>query len=198
MRPPDRIATPRLVLRPWRTGEGALLKAAIDASLPELRRWMPWAHQEPSTVEATEEHIARFRAAFDEGSDFVLGILTADETEVVGGTGLHPRVGPDAFEIGYWIRSDLTGRGLATETAGALTRVAFEHVGVSRVEIRCDPANVASAAVARRLGYRLRELLPADKTTPEGEPRGTMVWEMTREEHARGCTAGAAGPLPSS
>jgi RimJ/RimL family protein N-acetyltransferase len=43
--------------------------------------------------------------------------------------------------------------GLATEVAAALTRVAFELDRVRRVEIHCQPENVRSAAVPRKLGY---------------------------------------------
>lgn len=63
---------------------------------------------------------------------------------MVGGTGLHTRVGPDAFEIGYWIRTDAAGAGLATEASAALTRTALELCGAERVELRIDPRNEAS------------------------------------------------------
>jgi len=61
-------------------------------------------------------------------------------------------------EIGYWVRSDRTGRGYATAAARALTRAALQASPlVHRVQIRCDPANLASAAIPPKLGYRLDE-----------------------------------------
>ena len=45
---------------------------------------------------------------------------------MLGGMGLHTRVGPRAREIGYWIRKDAEGRGYVTEAVAALTRVGFE------------------------------------------------------------------------
>ncbi len=54
---------------------------------------------------------------------------------------------------------DHIGKGYASELAAALTKVAFEVVGVDRVEIRCDPHNVRSAAVPRKLGYGLEATL---------------------------------------
>jgi RimJ/RimL family protein N-acetyltransferase len=99
---------------------------------------------------------------------------------VLGGTGLHPRVGAHALEIGYWMRSDAAHQGLATEAAGALAAVAFAIPGVERVEIRCDPKNVRSAAIPRRLGFRHLVTLEADASTPTGEPRDTMVWSLAR------------------
>src|SRR5690606_26355636 len=121
----------------------------IEISLAHLRPWMVWSHQEPITLDTRIKLLRTFRARFDSDQDFLYGIFNADESEVIGGTGLHPRVGPGAREIGYWVRPDRLREGYATESTAALTRVAFELEQVARVEIRCDPANTASAGVAR-------------------------------------------------
>lgn len=178
-RPPARIQTARLTLRAWRPEDAPLIREAIDASLAHLRPWMPWAVHEPSSMEATTALLEKFRDDFAAGRDFVYGIFTLDEREVLGGTGLHPRIGPDAIEIGYWLREAATRRGYVTEAVACLTRVALEELGLTRVEIRCDPRNTASAAVPRRLGYRHVTTLVADALTPSGEPRDTMVWAQT-------------------
>lgn len=111
-------------------------------------------HAEPTPVAEKAQLLRRFRGRFDLGQDFVYGILDAEETEVVGGTGLHTRAGDDALEIGYWIRASRVGAGLATEVTAALMRVAFEVCGVDRVDIRVDPANLPSLGIPRRLGFR--------------------------------------------
>lgn len=183
-RPPARLVTARLVVRAWQPEDAPLMREAIDASLAHLRPWMPWAVHEPLALEATIALLERFRDDFAAGRDFPYGIFTRDEREVLGGTGLHPRIGPDAIEIGYWLRETATRRGYATEAVEALTRVALEDLGLSRVEIRCDPRNSASAAVPRRLGYRHVTTLEANALTPAGEPRDTMVWERKAAEDA--------------
>ncbi len=68
--PAYRVETERLVVRCFQPSDAALLKAAVDASLDALRPWMPWALQEPQTVEAKVAMLRRFRAAFDSDSDF--------------------------------------------------------------------------------------------------------------------------------
>ena len=178
--PGVRIETARLVLRLKEPRDAPLLKAAIDMSLPELRQWMPWAMEEPSELDVIEQRIARFRDEFHAGVDFTFGIFDPAELEILGGCGLHPGIGDDALELGYWIRSDVVGRGYATEAAAALTTAALRDVGVARVQIRCDPANVASAAIPRKLGYRHIETLIANACTPDGAPRDTLIWEMVR------------------
>jgi RimJ/RimL family protein N-acetyltransferase len=69
-----------------------------------------------------------------------------------------------------------------TEAAEALTRLALQQPGIDRVQIRCDPENVASAAVPRRLRYRHLRTIPKATIKPSGEPRDSMVWELTRAE----------------
>ena len=155
--PAYRIVTPRLVVRCWEPRDASLLKEAIDSSLDHLRPWMPWAQHEPQTLAEKVELLREFRGQFDLGASSVYAIFDAGEERVLGGTGLHPRIGPDGLEIGYWVRADAVGQGHATEATAALTRVAFEVADVDRVEIRCAPANHASAAIPPKLGYELRE-----------------------------------------
>jgi len=119
-----------------------------------------------------------FEARFKACEDFVYGIFNSDESEVFGGSGLHPRIGPGALEIGYWIRGDQVGKGFATETTRALTTAGLTTPGVTRIEIHCDPDNTASRRIPERLGFRLVEIRSGDKKTSSGGPRDTMVFEM--------------------
>ena len=182
--PPYLIRTDRMVIRCWEPGDAALLKEAIDSSLDHLRPSMPWARNEPQTLEEKIALLRRFRGSFDLGQDFVYGLFASDESSVVGGSGLHTRVGQDAFEIGYWIRASEVGRGLATEATGALTRVAFEVCGVDRVEIHVEPANERSIAIPRRLAFTeevtLRRRLDAHEEG--GDRRDMIVFTLFRDE----------------
>jgi len=158
---PARIATERLVLRAYASGDAPAVKEAIDTSLGHLRAFMDWAWAAPEPLDVVEERLEMFAEAFARGEDFVYGVFSADESEYLGGAGLHRRLGPRALEIGYWIRASRVRRGFATEVSAALTRAAFERCHVQRVEIRIDPANVASLGVPAKLGYRLDRTLRA-------------------------------------
>jgi RimJ/RimL family protein N-acetyltransferase len=140
---------------------------------------MPWARDEPKPLDERVALLRGFRGRFDHGDDFVYGIFESDESSVVGGTGLHTRVGGDALEVGYWIRTSRAGAGLATEAAAALTRVAVEICGVDRVEIRTDPANERSRAIPQRLGFVEEATLRRRLDYPE--PRDVVVYSMFRD-----------------
>ena len=140
------------MLRRWQMDDAPALLAAIESSLPELRPFMPWAMETP-----TLETVEAFLHSLSPGQFMGFGLFEDDgHGELVGGFGLHDRRGPGILEIGYWVRSDRTGRGYATATARALTEVALAAFPlVHRIEIRCDPANLASRAVPAKLGYLL-------------------------------------------
>jgi RimJ/RimL family protein N-acetyltransferase len=143
---------------------------------------MPWARDEPVPLPQRIELLRRFRGNFDLGEDFVYGLFSPDESAVVGGSGLHRRIGPDAFEIGYWIRVSEAGRGLATEATGALTRVGLELCGADRIEIRVEPENHASLAIPRKLGFIEEGLLRRRlETGPDGARRDAVVFSMFRD-----------------
>jgi RimJ/RimL family protein N-acetyltransferase len=181
--PPYRIETERLVLRCYEPRDAALVKDAIDSSLDHLREWMPWVENEPQTLEEKTDLLKTFRSQFDLGDNFVMGIFSADEAEVLGGTGLHPRNEPGGLEIGYFIRASATRQGYVTESTAALTRVGFEICGADRIEIRIDPENEASKGVPRKLGYTeeatLRRRLPGKAGGPL---RDVTLFTLFRED----------------
>jgi RimJ/RimL family protein N-acetyltransferase len=173
-----------MVVRCYDPRDAPLLKEAVDSSLDHLRPWLPWALDDPQTIEEKVELLRRFRGQFDLGQNFVYGLFSADESQLVGGSGFHLRVGDDAFEIGYWIRASEDGKGLATEATAALTRVGFEVCGVDRIEVHVEPENERSMRIPQKLAYteeaRLRRrLYPA----PGGEPRDTLVFSMFRSDY---------------
>ena len=171
---PDRIALPHVgvVLRRYHESDIDGLYAAVEESRDHLRPHMPWAD------ESRHEFVAFLTAAiaqWDRGADRNYAIVDDADGRYLGGCGLHDRVGADGREIGYWLVAAATGRGIVTAAARALTATALAMDGVSRVEIHCDEANVRSAAVARRLGFRL-DRIEADRISAPGDLGRSMIW----------------------
>ena len=181
--PPERIESERFVMRCWHAHDAPVLKAALDSSLPELQRWIPWAMNEPSQLDVLEDRLSGYRDDFFAGRSALFALMDPDETEVLGGAGLYRRVGPGALEIGYWVRSDQAGRGLATEAACAMTDVGFMLSGIERIEIHCDPLNAPSIAVPKKLGYQQEQTLVGHAVGPTGESRDTVIWRLTAERY---------------
>jgi RimJ/RimL family protein N-acetyltransferase len=188
--PAYRVETDRLVIRCWEPRDAKLSKEAIDTSREHLRGWMPWADAEPDPLEVVVKRVRQFRAMFDLDKDYVYAVFNKDETQVLGGSGLHTRLGENAREIGYWIHVDYINRGYATEVSAALTRVAFEIDGMDRVEIHCSPLNLASASVPRKIGFVHEATLRRRGPIKDGQPVDSMIWSM----HA----ADYPGSMPAS
>ena len=65
--------------------------------------------------------------------------------------------------------------GWSTAASRALTEAALALPAITRVEIHCDEANTASAAVPRRLGYELDRIAAKPISAP-GEHGREMIW----------------------
>jgi RimJ/RimL family protein N-acetyltransferase len=181
--PPYRIETERLVIRPYDPRDAPILKATVERSREHLWPWMPWTPAEPEPLEDVVQRLRSFRAQFDADENWIMGIWSRDESQLLGGTGLHPRGGEGSLEIGYWVAVDAIGRGIATEVAAVLARVCVELLGLDRVDLQIEPGNDRSANVARKLGFTHEATLRRRLARREGEPRAdSMVFTLLREE----------------
>jgi RimJ/RimL family protein N-acetyltransferase len=184
MAPAARIETPRLLLRPWSADDAAPLAEALAVSRAELSRWTPWVLEESNTHAALGARLERHALNFSAGIEWRYAIVARADAAILGGCGLHPRVGPGAIEIGYWLATPVTGRGFATEAAAALTTAAFDMPGIERVEIRCDPANGGSMRIPERLGYRALATLVHEPGKPGRPAADVVVWERRRGDRS--------------
>jgi RimJ/RimL family protein N-acetyltransferase len=190
--PAYRITTARTVVRCWEPSDARAHLAAVGDSIEHMRPWLPWAREAP-TLDRQLGFLRASRASFDRDEDYVYGVFSSTG-DVVGGTGMHTRLGPGVFEIGYWIHSAWIGRGLATEVTAALTRVAFEVHSVDRVEIRVVPDNLRSARVVAKLGFR-HEATLRRRISFGDDLVDMMVWVLFRDEYETSVAAAAAANI---
>ena len=185
----QQIVTGGLVLRPWRVDDAAALNIAITQSLDHLRPWMPWIAAEPLPIDERRALITRWERERQSGGDIVLGTFAGED--IVGGCGLHRRIGPTALEMGYWVHASHVRKGYASTAATALTSLAFTLPGIDVVEIHHDRANVASEGVPRTLGFALVGEEAKEAQAP-GESGVQRVWRMRRADWSHG-NDGATG-----
>jgi ribosomal-protein-serine acetyltransferase len=172
--PPEDIDPPGLTLRRWRPEWAEALQEAVEASLPELRPFMPWATDDYGLAES-RDYLSRCVAEWDRHEGFNYAILGA-RGEILGSSGLMTRMGEGVLEIGYWVHSAHTGHGHATVTARALADVALSLPGVDRAAIRHDVANPASGRVAEKAGFARVGEVVKEPSAP-GETGVDWIWE---------------------
>lgn len=102
---------------------------------------------------------------WDEGSGYEFLVMSRLARRVLGACGLEliDRLNQRA-NLGYWVRTNATGQGIATMAAAEVARVGFEVLGLKRIEIVVAVENAPSLAVARKLGAR-----------PEGVQRNRLL-----------------------
>jgi RimJ/RimL family protein N-acetyltransferase len=177
---PEEFYSERLLIRKPMPGDGKAVYEAIQASLEELKPWMPWAHRN-QTLEDVEVNMRDAHAKFLTREDLRLHIFNKETDEFVASSGLH-RINWDVpkFEIGYWVDTRHSGKGYVTEAVEAITNFAFIDLGARRVEIRCDSKNTKSSAVAERLGYELEGTLKHDGVSVDNELRDTCIYAKVK------------------
>jgi RimJ/RimL family protein N-acetyltransferase len=112
---------------------------------------MPWCHEQYS-IEESRAWLEAQVPAFRDGSAFEFAIIATDG-RYLGGCGLnqldkiHKRA-----NLGYWVRSSVTRRGVATAAVGLLREWGFRHTDLVRMEIVIATENIASQRVARKAG----------------------------------------------
>jgi len=170
--PPERVDLGDVLVRRLTVADAAAVATAVGENLEHLRPWMPWANAESADERFQRRRLAEADAQWARGADFGYGLFAADgdDGRLLGAFGLTARRGARTLEIGYWLRADATRRGLATRAVEVLTDIAVNQPGVDRVLVYCDEANHASAAIPRRLGYRLERVVavPPEATAETG------------------------------
>ena len=155
------IETQRLILRPPQLGDEIPLNEAINRSLPALQRWMPWA-ADPSllpTIRFVKESLVNWES--DKPRDLPMVVVHKSSQQIIGASGFNERSNPQVpmYEIGYWLDTQYSGLGLATEIVRALTTFAFESLKAVRVQVIMQADNVASRRVVEKCGFALEAIL---------------------------------------
>lgn len=182
MIPREALGEGRLTLRPVEPDLAEPIWEATEASLPELRPWLPWAGS--ATLEQTKAFTVEAIRGWDDGTDYNFALLMGGR--VVGAIGLHTaRLNRPLGEVGYWLRSDARGHGYMTEAGHAVIRFAFETVDLIRLELRAGVRNVPSQRVAERLGFRREGELRKGCPHPDGG-YDCYLYGLLRDDLARG------------
>jgi RimJ/RimL family protein N-acetyltransferase len=171
-----------LVLRCWEPADAAPLQRLIAGNLDHLRPWVPWAAHEPRTLPEKTREVRMWRAWFDLDQAWYWAVLGAEDGELAGAVGLNPVRDDLTVEAGGWTALARARRGYYSESMAAVTRAAFEVLGMTRVQASTEPANERSNAALRKLGFTHE----ATTRHLENGVRGDeMVWSILADEWER-------------
>jgi [ribosomal protein S5]-alanine N-acetyltransferase len=142
------LETSRLLLREFTPGDADALGLVL--SDPETMRHYP----APIDRTGVEQWIERNRQRYRDDGVGLWAMQLTKTGEMIGDCGviLQQVEGESLYEIGYHLRRDLWGQGLATEAAIACRDWAFTHLKTKRLISLIRPENLPSRRVAERNG----------------------------------------------
>lgn len=145
------IETPAFRLRAYRPSDVAVV--AEHRSDPTTAEWQSWAV--PYSVEKAQQLIDSVMALDGPTPGEWWELVIADPTTdgFMGSLAVHLAEHGHSAEIGYALRVEHRGKGLATAAAQVLVDALFGRPEINRLEGSLHPNNVASAIVLERLGF---------------------------------------------
>ena len=156
--------------RLFETSDTALLARTIQANRDTIGRWLGWAH-EAYGLEDAAGFIQLSSEQRSRGEAWEFGLFSDDGRELLGSAGLNRIDGADrSANLGYWVATARTGRGLATAAARAVARFGFQALDLVRIEIVAAEHNTASRRVAEKLGAQL-ECMARNRVLLAGSPQ---------------------------
>ncbi len=146
----------------------AIVAACKD---PEIPRWtaVPSPYTEADALAWLES---------DEEETFAVVDRTSDE--LLGSIGVRFLDGGVA-EVGYWVKREARGRGVATRALGLVSRWALVEREVGRFQLRAEPDNVASQRVAEKAGF-VREGVMRAALEIKGTRRDVVMYSLVPQD----------------
>jgi ribosomal-protein-serine acetyltransferase len=141
-----------VLIRPFHPTDVSAVYEAIRESMNELRRWMPWCHAGYS-IEDTGVWLMSRDEFLAKGTDYSFAICDERAGAFLGSVGLNKvdHLNRKA-NLGYWVRTNSTRRGVATCATRLLALWGFNVLGLQRIEIVASVENLASQRVAFKAG----------------------------------------------
>ena len=156
-----------------------ILAGVIESKseLEEFLPWVPFALTESDSIQDTQNAMKNFKSFTNE---LRFSLYEKNTQEFVGCVGLIIRNKKiPFFEIGYWLRSSMQGKGYITEAVNEIERYAFIELNGKRIEIQTAMSNLKSIAVAKRCGYELEAKLFNHRLLPSWALDGTLIYAKT-------------------
>ncbi len=144
--PAPTLTTARLVLRQLRVDDAAALFPVL--SDPAVMNW--WSSGPQQSVAETEAYLENNAA---EGDGHQCWAITAQGDDSALGWVILMDGKPGVAELGYILRHDRGGAGIAHEAVARVIDHGFREMDLRRIFADTDPENDGSIALLERLGF---------------------------------------------
>jgi ribosomal-protein-serine acetyltransferase len=148
-----------ILLRPYRVSDVDRLFHAVRESVKEMSVWLPFAH-ENYNVKESKDWIKKRPKEWKKGITYDFAIFDVQSGDLIGGCGLNEISERNSrANLGYWVRTSCTGRGVAVIATRLLAKWGFEVLKLKRIEIYVAVGNQRSLRVAEKVGAKREGIL---------------------------------------
>jgi [ribosomal protein S5]-alanine N-acetyltransferase len=156
--PDPPLADDRVLLRPWRVADLAVIELASRDAAITAGTSVPAPYSEA----AGDAWLARQHAQREQRTGLSLAIADARTGQALGYIGVSGLVWRHLRgSLAYWVAAAQRGRGVATAAVGLLVPWTFSALGLVRVEAVVDVDNHGSQRVLERNGFQPEGILRA-------------------------------------
>lgn len=180
---PAKILCDRIVLKRHDLKYSKIMYQAVDENRKRFSKYFPWVHFTKS-IRDTQKYIRNAVKRWGLNELFDYGMYERESGKFIGNIGVHSISWQhEHCEIGYWIIGSHEGMGYVSEAVTSLIETCFK-MGFNRIEIRCDAKNKRSAAVPKRLGFRLEGKFRAHQFEMN-RWRNTLIFALLKTDRFR-------------
>ena len=149
----------KIVLRPPTPRDEDAFFEAVSASIPELSPWLAWCSPDYQ-IEVTHSWLTRQPDDWHAGTNYAFAVFDQQDGQLLGGCGLSQvDVNFRLANLGYWVRSDHRGQGIATRATRLTAHFGIEMLSLVRVEIIVSVHNTPSLRAAEKAGAHREGIL---------------------------------------
>jgi ribosomal-protein-serine acetyltransferase len=181
MKKGTRLTDGVIALRPYRASDIDSVCEAVRESIPELSVWMSWCQPDYS-VEDTRTWVESQPDKWEKGAEYNFAISYNTGPLYLGGCGLNV-VDRDCgvANLGYWVRTSRTNKGIATAATLLLAQFAFKKLNLNRVELTVAVDNQASLRVADKAGAT-REGVLRNRVVKNNAPSDAVMFSLIPQD----------------
>jgi len=170
-----------ITLHPYRVSDIDSVYEAVRESIPELSVRMSWCHPDYS-VEEAKTWIESQPDKWEKGAEYNFAISYYTRSLYLGGCGLNViDRGCSIANLGYWVRTSQTNKGIATAATLLLAQFAFNELKLNRVELTIAVDNQASLRIADKAGAT-REGILRNRVIKNGTPSDAAVFSFIPQD----------------
>lgn len=143
-----------ILLRQHIDGDRAKMWKALDAGRDYIGKYLPWMAAYITEADHTSGYDTRRNET--DNFDGSRGYIIEYKGALAGTAGFGKPDSDNGGEIGYWIRQDLQGRGIATRVVEKIIDMMIIEMGLHRITIRAATSNMSSPRYPRAARLSLR------------------------------------------